>query len=141
MYIYTVKEVQFGMLFLIDQQNEEQCSSLNFSLSFFFFTISSNFSYFNRNSLQKILRPKDLRYFCEHKCVKNKLNKVDFEHITDIMIKLWPVSIMGSLTHAEGSPPKISFIIHEEFAIHRTIVDYKLVCSRNIHVQHIVKYI
>ena len=37
MYIYTVKEVQFGMLFLIDQQNEEQCSSLNFSLSFFFF--------------------------------------------------------------------------------------------------------
>ena len=37
MYIYTVKEVQFGMLFLIDQQNEEQCSSLNFSLSCFFF--------------------------------------------------------------------------------------------------------
>ena len=37
MYIYTVKEVQFGMLFLIDQQNEEQCSSLNFSLSLFFF--------------------------------------------------------------------------------------------------------
>ena len=37
MYIYTVKEVQFGMLFLIDQQNEEQCSSLNFSLNFFFF--------------------------------------------------------------------------------------------------------
>ena len=107
----------------------------------FFFTISSNFSYLNRNSLQKILRPKDLRYFCEHKCVKNKLNKVDFEHITDIIIKLWPLPIMSSLTHAEGSPPKISFIIHGEFAIRRTIVDYKLVCSRNMHVQHIVKYI
>lgn len=108
---------------------------------FFCFTVSSNFSFFNRNSLQKILRSKDLRYFCEHKCVKNKLNKVDFEHITDIMIKLWPLSIMSSLTHAEDSPPKISFIIHEQFAIHRTIVDYKLVCSRNMHVQHIVKYI
>ena len=58
---------------------------LQFEFFCFFFAISSNFSYFNRNSLQKILRPKDLRYFCEHKCVKNKLNKVDFEHITDIM--------------------------------------------------------